>query len=373
MTAVVISGSGLFTPEQTVSNDELVTAFNQYVDLFNEKNAEAIAAGQKEALTYSSSAFIEKASGIKSRHVMYKEGILDPNVMQPIFSKRLAGETPEMVEMALVAAKEALAQAGRKGSDVDLVICAASNFQRAYPALAVELQDLLGADGFAYDMNVACSSATFAIINASSAIKAGTAKVALVVNPEFASPQVNFKSRDSHFIFGDVCTATVIEAESGCNKTNAFRILGSKQKTRFSNNIRCDVGYADHCFDELADTNPYFSQEGRKVFKELLPIVTQHIFDHLSEIGLTVDDIKRWWLHQANLNMNKFAVKKLLGKEDVSTQLAPLVLDEYANTASAGSIIAFHKYKADFKAGEKGLLCSFGAGYSIGSIPLEKL
>lgn len=373
MKTIAISGSGLFTPKETVTNEELVKAFNQYVDLFNEQHNEAIEAGEKEALSYSSCGFIEKASGIKSRHVMYKEGILDPNVMQPIFKKRLAGETPEMVEMAAIAAKEALEQAGRSADEVDLIICAASNFQRAYPSLAVELQDVIGANGYAYDMNVACSSATFAIINASNAIKAGNAKVALVVNPEFASPQINYKSRDSHFIFGDVCTATVIEAEDSCNKTNAFRVLGTKQQTKFSNNIRCDVGYTDHCFDELSENNPYFSQEGRKVFKELLPIVSTLIGNHLQEMDLTPDRLKRLWLHQANINMNIFAAKKILGKADVPDEQAPLVLDDYANTASAGSIIAFHKHKSDFVEGDKGILCSFGAGYSVGCIGLEKL
>lgn len=373
MKSVVISGSGLFTPEQTVTNEELVTAFNQYVDLFNQQNQPAIEAGEVTALQYSSSAFIEKASGIKSRYVMYKEGIVDPQIMRPQFAKRNEDEPPEMVEMAMIAAKEALAQAGRSAADVDLVICAASNIQRAYPALAVELQHLLGAQGYAYDMNVACSSATFAIINACNAVQTGNAKVALIVNPEFASPQLNYKDRDSHFIFGDVCTATIVEAEEGCNKTNAFKILGSKQKTSFSNNIRCAVNYTDHCVGELAYENPFFTQQGRKVFKELLPIVSNLILSHLDEMQLSAGDLKRLWLHQANINMNIFAAKKILGREVTDVLEAPLVLDEYANTASAGSIIAFHKYKDDFTPGDKGILSSFGAGYSVGCIGLEKI
>ncbi|MFT4927810.1 MAG: beta-ketodecanoyl-[acyl-carrier-protein] synthase [Phenylobacterium sp.] len=373
MKSIVISGSGLFTPEHTISNEELVNAYNQYVDLFNQQNQQAIAAEELAALPYSSSAFIEKASGIKSRHVMYKDTILDPHIMMPQIDKCGPDDTPEMVTMALAAAKEALAQAGRHAHEVDLIICAASNSQRPYPALAIELQHLLGAQGYAYDMNVACSSATFAIINASNAIQTGNAKVALVVNPEFASPQLNYKSRDSHFIFGDVCTATIIEAEQDCNPGNAFRILGTKQKTQFSNNIRCAVNYTDHCAGNIPDDNPYFTQEGRKVFKELLPIVAKLILSHLEEMHLSATDLKRLWLHQANINMNVFAAKKILAKEEVDELEAPLVLDEYGNTASAGSIIAFHLYKADFTPGDKGILCSFGAGYSVGCIGLEKL
>lgn len=373
MTSVVISGSGLFTPPHTVSNEELVSSYNQYVDNYNQAHKGAIEAGEMAPLAHSSCAFIEKASGIKSRHVMYKEGITDPDVLKPVFKKRRFDEVPEMVEMAEHAAREALKQAGREPGDVDLVICAASNMQRSYPALAVQLQDILGAGGFAYDMNVACSSATFAVANASSSIQAGLAKVALIVNPEFASPQLNYKNRDSHFIFGDVCTAVVVEAEEGCNRENAFRILGTSMQTKYSSNIHSMVSYTDHCFDELPADNPFFVQEGRKVFKELLPIASGHMLSHLAEMDLTPDDLKRMWLHQANINMNVFAVKKVTGKDEIDPEVAPLVLDEYANTASAGSVIAFHKYKADFTPGEKGLLCSFGAGYSVGSVGLEKL
>jgi beta-ketodecanoyl-[acyl-carrier-protein] synthase len=373
MTSVVISGSGLFTPPEKISNEELVDTFNQYVDIYNEKHKDEIAALKITPLAYSSCAFIEKASGIKSRYVMYKDGIVDPNIMKPVFNKKMTGETPEVIEMALVAAKQALAQAGRTAADIDLIICAASNSQRAYPALAVELQHELAVEGYAYDMNVACSSATFAIINASNAIKAGTAKVVLVVNPEFASPQLDYKNRDSHFIFGDVCTATIIEAEQGCQVENAFRILGTKQQTHFSKNIRCEVSYTDHCFDDLSTNTPFFIQEGRKVFKELLPLVSKLILGHLDEMAISANQLKRLWLHQANINMNVFAAKKILGTDTVDPLQAPLVLDEYANTASAGSVIAFHHYKADFQRGDKGILCSFGAGYSIGCIGLEKV
>ncbi|KKO49846.1 3-oxoacyl-ACP synthase [Arsukibacterium sp. MJ3] len=371
MQNIVISGSGLFTPSATISNEELVASFNQYVDLFNQHNAEQISAGQCDALEYSSCEFIEKASGIKSRHVLYKEGILDPAIMHPVFEKRDEATPPEMVEMALVAAKEAMEQANKTAADIDLIICAASNIQRPYPALSIELQQLLGVTGYAFDMNVACSSATFAISNAVNAIRGGTARVVLVVNPEFASPQVDYKNRDSHFIFGDVCTATIIEAQSSCNADNAFKILGMRLKTSFSNNIRCDIGYTEHCFAETDPKVAFFKQQGRKVFKELLPIVAEVIQAEMAALDISPDQLKRLWLHQANINMNVFAAKKILGRDPLPEE-APLVLDSYANTASAGSIIAFHKHKTGLNAGDKAVLCSFGAGYSVGCLLLER-
>ncbi len=372
MSSIVISGSGVFTPPHKISNQELVDVLNAYADKFNQENSDKIATGEVEEKKHSSVEFIEKASGIKSRYAMYKEGITDVDVLHPVLTKNDPEQPPEMVLMAVEAAKQALEQAKKQGSDVDLVILGASNTQRSYPALAVEVQQILGAGGYGFDMNVACSTATFAIINAYNALKTGNANCVLVVNPEFTTPQLDYTNRDSHFIFGDVATAVVIEKAETATSEQQFKIIDTDQVTQYSTNIRCAHSYVDHCYDELPEDNPYFFQEGRKVFKELLPIVTKTISSHIAEQGWQVEDVKRMWLHQANINMNLFAAKKLLGREPEFLD-APLILDEYANTASAGSVVAFHKYKDDFVAGEKGILCSFGAGYSVGCISLEKL
>ncbi|MEN9463932.1 MAG: hypothetical protein RL217_113 [Pseudomonadota bacterium] len=373
MSDIVISGTGLYIPPFSVSNDELVDAYNAYVTRFNDEHRADIDAGRIEALPLSSSDFIEKASGIKSRYAMYKEGMLDIERMKPVFPYASSenGHELETVTMSVAAAKEALARANKTAADIDLVILSTANIQRSYPATAIEVQQRLGIQGFAYDMTVACSSATFGLINAYMAVKAGIAKCALVVNPEFATPQVNLKSRDSHFIFGDGATAIVIERAETCTSTQAFKILDTKQFTQYSNNIRCEGSYTDHCFSDLPYDRPFFVQEGRKVFKELLPLVTNFIEEQLAKNHLAASDLKRMWLHQANLNMNMFAIKKLLGRLPEGLE-APIILDEFANVASSGSVIAFHRYQDDLKAGDKGLICSFGAGYSIGSLLVEK-
>jgi beta-ketodecanoyl-[acyl-carrier-protein] synthase len=78
------------------------------------------------------------------------------------------------------------------------------------------------------------------------------------------------------------------------------------------------------------------------------------------------------WLHQANANMNRLIASKVLG-HDANDDESPTVLDTYANTSSAGSIIAFHKHQDDLVAGDTGLICSFGAGYSAGSVFVRKV
>lgn len=377
----VISSTGLFTPELTISNEELVESFNAYVDKWNSENADEIAAGEKDALEYSSAEFIEKASGIKSRHVISKEATLDPDRMRPHIPSRPDEEPSILAEMAAKAAKDALSRAGRDASDIDAVIVACSNLQRGYPAIAVEVQDLLGIEGFGFDMNVACSSATFGLEAARGLIYGGQAKSVLVLNPEICTAHLNFKDRDSHFIFGDVATAILVEREDVAPDAH-WEIIGAKLITQFSNNIRNNFGFLNHA-DPDDDgmhgdrgrkglTDKLFMQNGRSVFKEVVPLVAQLISTEAEKLGLDPDSLKRMWLHQANLNMNVLIAKKVLGK-DVAIEQAPVVLDEYANTSSAGSIIAFHKHNEDFENGDTGLICSFGAGYSAGAVFVRRV
>lgn len=370
--SVVISGTGLWLSPEVISNDELVAAFNAYAQGFNAENAAAIAAGTVAAVAESSVEFIEKASGIKRRYVVDKAGVLDPARMRPHFDRRPDEALSLQAEIGVAAAKQALAAAGREAADIDMVICAASNMQRPYPAMAVEIQGALGAGGYAFDMNVACSSATFGLEQAINAVKSGSVRAALVVNPEICSAHLAWQDRDCHFIFGDVCTALVVERAETAKSDNCWEVLGTKLATSFSNNIRNNAGFLSRCEDrDPADRDQLFRQEGRKVFKEVCPMAAEHISSQLAALGFEAGGVRRFWLHQANLAMNQLIGKRLLGHE-ASADEAPVILDEFANTASAGSIIAFHRHSQDLKTGDLGVICSFGAGYSIGSIVARK-
>jgi beta-ketodecanoyl-[acyl-carrier-protein] synthase len=366
----VIAATGLHTPDQSISNAELVDAFNTYVERFNAANAEAIAAGEAQALAPSSPEFIEKASGIKSRFVVDKAGILDPEVMRPNIPERPNEELSILAEIAVEAARQAIARWGKPASEIDAVICAASNMQRAYPAMAIEVQQALGIGGFAFDMNVACSSATFGIKTAADFIASGSAKAVLMVNPEICSGHLNFRDRDSHFIFGDVATAVIVERADLAD--GGWEILGTRLKTQFSNNIRNNFGFLNRAAPQgVGAADKLFVQEGRKVFREVVPMVSDMILEHAGDIGVDPTGLKRMWLHQANINMNEMIGRRVLGRDPAPGENV-IILDEYANTSSAGSIIAFHKTCDDFAAGETGLICSFGAGYSAGTVFVRK-
>lgn len=370
--SVVLSGVGLWTPPNKITNEELVESYNAWADAYNAEHDADIAAGKLDAKPHSSAEFIEKASGIKSRYIYCKDGALDIQRMRPAIPERGEDEMSNQAEIAIEAAKLALADANKTAADVDAVIVSCAYTQRAYPAIAIEVQEALGIEGFGFDMLVACSAATFGMHRAWEMIASGNAKCVLVINPELVSPQINYTDRDSHFIFGDVATATVLESADTVSTDSAFDILSTKAKTVFSNNIRSNFGYISRANDaDPFGPDKLFHQAGRKVFKEVCPMAADHIGTHLAAHGYEPEHVNRWWLHQANINMNTLICKRLLGRE-ASQQEAPIVLDEYANTASAGSVIAFALHHQDLQPGDVGVICSFGAGYSIGSLVVKK-
>jgi len=368
---VAISATGLYTPSETISNAELVASYNAYVERYNAEHAADIEAGRLPALMTSSVEFIEKASGIRHRFVLEKRGILDIDQMRPSIAERPNEQISIQAEVAVLAARQALERAGRDAGDIDAVICSCSSLQRPYPAVAIEVQNALGAGGFGYDMNVACSSATFAIQNAADIVRAGHARSVLVVNPEICTGHLNLRDRETHFIFGDAAVAILVE-RAEIAPPGAWAILGTKLLTRYSNNIRNNFGFLNRCDPQWRDMpDKLITQQGRKVFKEVVPLVSDMILEHMAELQLKPADLKRMWLHQANSNMNRLIAERVLGHE-ANQEEAPTVLDTYGNTAGAGSIIAFHLNNDDFKAGDRGLICSFGAGYSIGSVFVQK-
>jgi len=388
LTDILITGTGLFTPENSVTNAELVESLTRANERWNAEHKAEIESGELEERDRPSEKFILRASGIGHRYVIEKQGVLDPERLRPRLPTRGEDEISIQAEICLEAAQEALAQAGRVGPDVDAIIVGCSNLQRAYPAVAIEVQHALGAGGFAYDMNVACSSATFAIQNAVEAVRSGSARCVLVLNPEITSGHTNFELREFHFIFGDACTAVLLEPEEsalaldhgdhgdhdgqGGKPRESWSVLGTRLATKFSNNIRNDAGFLNR--SEETPREPHellFRQNGRQVFHDVCPMVAEHIRKHLEDTGIAIEDVKRLWLHQANLGMNQAIAKTLLGRDPEPGE-APVILDEYANTSSAGSVIAFHKHRADLAVDDQAVLCSFGAGYSVGSILLRK-
>lgn len=371
-TGTAISGSGVWHPPTLVDNAALCDAFNVWVRRENEARAADIAAGKLVALRESTPEFIEKASGITQRYVVDATGILDPDRLIPNIPDRRDDELSYQAEFAVHAARRALAEAGRDGKDVDMVVLGASNLQRLYPSIAIEVLDAIGGSGYAVDIALGCSSATMAITMCSEAVQLGKAKCALAVTPELTSGFINWRDRDSHFIFGDAAVAVLVEPAAAA-RPGSYEILSTRSMAKFSSNIRNNGGYLNRCDParQFAD-DKLFYQQGRRVFKDVVPLAAKFIGEHLAAEGVDAKQIARFWLHQANKNMNDLIAERLIGREPTALE-APLILAEFANTASAGSAIAFSKYHDDLPAGSLGLMASFGAGYSLGSVLVRRM
>ncbi len=373
MHRVIISGIGAEIPEPVISNDDLVTSFNSWVDTENVRRA----ATGEPLLQKSDSAFIEHASGVKTRHVIEREGILDPTRMVPRIPARPDDALSLQAEFGIASASKAIAHAGIEPSDIDLVICSSSHQQRPYPAIAIEMQEALGTKGAGFDMGLGCSSAAAALHMAVNLVRSGAHKRVLVTTPEIITGHLNFRDRQTHFIFGDASVSIVVEGMAkGSVRPGRLEVLDTRLWTQLSNNIRTNLGY----LTRTAEEDPYqislegnmIHQVGNKVFKEVTVAGHKFIVEFLAEHGLTPEAIRRFWLHQANARMNAMILKLSFG-HDVGHDRAPTVLDRLGNTAGAGAIIALSENHADMKAGDFGLICAFGAGYSIGGALLRML
>jgi beta-ketodecanoyl-[acyl-carrier-protein] synthase len=366
--AAYILATAVYLPPDRISNEELVDSFNAYVAAENERRQDH----GLDPLEMSSAVFVEDASGIKQRHVLEKTGILDPNRMVPIIPERLDDELSVEAEFALKSAQKAIAEAGLTPADIDLIICSAAHHQRPYPAIAIEIQKALGCGGAAFDMQVACSSTTFAMHLAQQAVKGGMARNVLVCSPEIMSGHLNFRDRKTHFIFGDASVSIVIGAGDVDTAAPRYEIIDTEIWTSFSSNIRSNFGFLNRASPETATAeDKLVTQIGNKVFKDIVFAASRFMVEFLGRSGNTPADMQRLWLHQANLKMLKALVAKM-GDAELWSRV-PIVLDTIANVAAPGSLVAFHRTKKEVDVGKLGLICSFGAGYSIGALLVRRV
>ena len=359
-TGTAITGAGVWHPEHVLGNEELCVAFNEFVRRQNAAGAQ---------LKESSPEFIEKASGIKQRYVVDKTGVLDPERMCPNVPDRPDDQLSLQAEFGVNAVKRALAAAGRVGEEVDLVVCSTSMLQRAYPAMAIEIQNAIGARGLGFDMSLGCASATAAMQVAANTVQTGLATCAVVVAPELMSGHNNWRERDGHFLFGDAAVAVVIERV----RPGSWEILSVRAMSKFSSNIRNNFGFLNR-FDPKTQFAPdkLFYQQGRRVYKDVIPMAARFIADHVEAHDITPGEVARYWLHQANQNMNDLIAERILGRPATKAE-APVIIDRFGNTASAGAAIAFSEYSADLPVGSYGVVAAFGAGYSIGSLVMQRV
>jgi 3-oxoacyl-[acyl-carrier-protein] synthase III len=312
--AVSITGLGVKVPDRVVTNDDL----KQYVDTSDE--------------------WIRERTGIRER--------------------RMASKDEALSDIALPASRDALAQAGIDGADVDLLIVATVTPDMAFPSTGAILADKLGAtDAAAYDLSAGCTGFMYALAQAYGMLVGGLAKRALVVGGDLLSRILDWEDRSTLVLFGDGAGAVVMEAvpEQGFLGFELGADGGGGESLWLP-------GSGSRIFD---DPDRFVKMNGREVFKFATRILVKSAEDVMERCGVTIDDVDVYVPHQANMRIIDHATKKL----GVPSEKVVINVDRYGNTSSGSIPLALADAAQDgrLKPGKLVLMTGMGAGLTWGS------
>ncbi len=311
---VSITGLGCKVPDRVVTNEDLT----QYVDTTDQ--------------------WIRERTGIRER--------------------RMASEEEALSDLALPACRDALAQAGVEGKDVDLLIVATVTPDMAFPSTGAILADQLGAvEAAAYDLSAGCTGFMYALAQAYGMLAAGLAKRALVVGGDVLSRILDWTDRSTLVLFGDGVGAVVLEAvpERGFLGFELGADGGGGESLWLP-------GSGSRIFDE---SERFVKMNGREVYKFATRILVQSAEDVLSRCGVTIGDVDVYVPHQANIRIIDHATKKL----GVPSERVVINVDRYGNTSSGSIPLALADAAQDgrLRPGKLVLMTGMGAGLTWGS------
>ncbi|MCV0427408.1 MAG: ketoacyl-ACP synthase III [Roseibium sp.] len=318
----IVTGSGSYLPERILTNDDLA----KMVDTSDE--------------------WIVQRTGIKQRHI--------------------AAEGQVTSDLALEAAKGALASAGLEASDIDTIILATATPDNTFPASAVTVQAKLGiTHGCAFDVHAVCSGFVYALTTADAYIRAGIAKKCLVIGAETFSRLLDWEDRTTCVLFGDGAGAVVLEAAEGEGLNSDRGILTS--------HLRSDGRHKEKLFVDggpsATQTVGHLRMEGREVFKHAVGMITDVIEDAYKATGLSSDDLNWFIPHQANKRIIDASAKKLgIAPEKVVT-----TVHLHGNTSAASIPLALDTAVKDgrVKRNDLVMLEAMGGGFTWGSVLLR--
>ena len=275
-----------------------------------------------------------------------------------IRERRMAAESEALSDIALPACRDALAQAGLEGKDIDLLIVATVTPDMAFPSTGAILADQLGAtDAAAYDLSAGCTGFMYALAQGYGMVAAGLAKRALVVGGDVLSKILDWDDRATLVLFGDGAGAVVLEAvpEQG--------FLGFELGADGAGGANLWLpGSGSRHFD---DPDKYVKMNGREVFKFATRILVKSAQDVMERCGVTIDDVDVYVPHQANMRIIDHATRKL----GVPSERVVINVDRYGNTSSGSIPLALADAAADgrLRPGALVLMTGMGAGLTWGS------
>lgn len=318
----VIAGTGSYLPERILTNADLARQVDTSED------------------------WIVERTGITQRHI--------------------AAEGQMTSDLAFNAAERALAAAGLKGQDVDLIIVATATPDQTFPATAAKVQARLGCPGGpAFDIQAVCSGFVYALTVADNFIKAGQSKVALVIGAETFSRILDWDDRTTCVLFGDGAGAVVLTAAEGAGTCADRGILTTHLH---ADGRQHDLLYVDGG-PSSTQTTGFVRMQGREVFRHAVVNLAAVVEEALEATGLSASDID--WLvpHQANKRILDGTARKL----GVSADKVIVTVDRHANTSAASIPLALAEAVSDgrIKAGQLVLLEAMGGGFTWGSALLR--
>ncbi len=310
-----IAGTGSYLPDKVLTNRDL------------------------EAMVDTTDEWIVERTGIRERHV--------------------AAPTQSTSDLAMEACIRALAAAGRKPEDIDLIVVATTTPDMIFPSTACLLQKKLGVrHGAAFDVQAVCSGFVYALATADQFLRGGLFKRALVVGAEVFSRIIDWKDRGTCVLFGDGAGAVVLEA------SNAPGILSS--------HLHADGSYADilntpgQVWGGRISGDPTLKMDGGAVFKLAVRVLEEAAQEAFAANGVTVDDLDWLVAHQANVRIIASTARKL----GVPESKCVVTVDRHANTSAASIPLALDVAVRDGRIlpGHLVLLEGVGGGFTWGSV-----
>ena len=322
-----IAGTGSYLPEKVLTNKDL------------------------EKLVETNDEWIRERTGIVNRHIVAD------------------GEYTS--DVALKATNIALAEAGMKATDIDMIIFATVSPDQVMPNTACVLQEKLGArDVMAVDISAACTGFVYAMTIADQFIKTGMYKTILVVGAEVLHKYVNYKDRDTCILFGDGGGAAIVTRateeqdsyvySSHCHADGSigdlFVLPAGGSKMPFTQQV-------------LDEESQYVRMKGREIFKHAVRTMSQCCDEALKANDVHPDDVAWVIPHQANVRIIE-AVAKHFG---IPMDKVVVEIEDMGNTSAATVIVAMDKAIKDgrIQRGQNILLTAFGAGITSGSLLLR--
>ncbi len=318
----VVLGCGSYLPNRILSNEDLAKA----VDTTDE--------------------WIVQRTGIRERHIA------------------APGELTS--DLALHAARAALANAHLEPDAIDLIVLATSTPDQTFPATAVSVQAGLGiTQGVAFDLQAVCSGFVFAMSVADSMLRSGAHKRALVIGAETFSRILDWNDRTTCVLFGDGAGAIVLEAQEQPGEVTDRGILTTHLRSdgRHKGKLYVDGGPSS------TQTVGHLRMEGREVFKHAVAMITDVIYDAFKATGTTAADIDWFVPHQANRRIIDGSAHKL----GIVPEKVVITVDRHGNTSAASIPLALADALADrrIKRGQLILLEAMGGGFTWGSALLR--